>query len=106
MNAMRNALLLFILFRSVHLSAGDSIPDYYSNGIQFNDRVYVKNIATVQLSPDPDQLIPPIIKLGTDDRLYLSFDDLDADRKDYYYAFVHCTSDWKETNIMQSEFLE
>ncbi|HTL80279.1 MAG TPA: DUF5103 domain-containing protein [Bacteroidia bacterium] len=103
---MRNRFLFSFVLLTSRLLAGDTLDYYNSNTLRYDDHVYVKNIASVQLSPDPDQLIPAIIKLGSTDKLYLSFDDFDADNKDYYFSFVHCTSDWQPSNIMQSEYLD
>ena len=35
----------------------------------------------------------------------VSFDDLDADIKDYYYTIIHCNTDWTTSDLMQSEYI-
>ena len=35
----------------------------------------------------------------------MSFDDLDADIKDYYYTIIHCNSDWTASDLMTSEYI-
>jgi hypothetical protein len=35
----------------------------------------------------------------------VSFDDLDADIKNYYYTIVHCNSDWTASDLMESEYI-
>ena len=32
--------------------------------------------------------------------------DLDADVKDYSYTFMHCTANWKKSDLMKSEYLD
>ncbi|MBI3510040.1 MAG: DUF5103 domain-containing protein [Bacteroidetes bacterium] len=101
------SLVAFFIAGTKVFAAPDSIPDYYSDRtLHYDDRVYVKNIKSVQLSPDPQILAPAIIKLNTDDKLYLSFDDLDGDYKDYYFTFIHCTAKWEPSNILVSEYLD
>lgn len=56
--------------------------------------VFSPNIKTVQLYRDGFEMSAPIITLNSDERLKLSFDDLDADNKRYKYTIVHCESDW------------
>ena len=53
------------------------MPYYaWAQSVENNDLVYDANIQTVLLYPGGDQLAPPVIKLGSTDKLTLSFDDL------------------------------
>lgn len=45
----------------------------------------------------------PIIPLGS--KFLLSFDDLEADQKNYHYYIQHCTYDWEISNLQTTEFL-
>tara|TARA_B110000459_G_scaffold185835_1_gene216844 strand:+ start:85 stop:864 length:780 start_codon:yes stop_codon:yes gene_type:complete len=62
-------------------------------------------IKTLLCHKKEDELSLPIINLNTDNKLLVSFDDLDADIKDYYYTIIHCNSDWTESDLMQSEYI-
>lgn len=46
----------------------------------------------------------PIFKLG--ERFQFSFDDLIGDGSDYYYQIVHCTRDWKKSDLKITEYLK
>ncbi|MDV7186896.1 DUF5103 domain-containing protein [Lutibacter sp. TH_r2] len=71
----------------------------YSQEIE-NDPDYIK---TVILKPNTVNYYAPIMKLG---QLFtFSFDDLNADERDYYYKIEHCDIDWNPSNLMESEFL-
>jgi hypothetical protein len=61
---------------------------------QIQDAVYRNNVQTVQLHPYGNQLAYPVIRLGSNDRLELHFDDLDGNVKNYYYTFQLCNADW------------
>jgi hypothetical protein len=74
--------------------------------IQNNDLVYDENIQTVLLYAGGDQLAPPVIRLGTNDRLSLSFDDLSNTSYLFKYTLVHCTSDWQESNLDPMDYLQ
>ena len=52
-----------------------------------------------------EELSLAIINLNSDDKLLVSFDDLDADIKDYYYTIVHCNADWTTSDLMPSEYI-
>lgn len=53
-----------------------------------------QNIQAIKLFRTGDQTSFPLIQLGGSDVLELHFDDLDADVKNYYYAFQLCNADW------------
>lgn len=74
------------------------------NGIT-PDHVYMDNIKTIKFSPVGNALAIPIIALGSSDRVALSFDDLDADVKNYYYTLVLCNSNWKPANMNPFDYL-
>lgn len=100
--------LIFNSFTSQSLfaSAPDTTDYYSENSLRYEDRIYVKNIRTVILSPDPNGIVPPIISLNSENKLYLSFDDLDGDYKVYNFSIVHCTAKWEPSNILTSEYLD
>ena len=62
-------------------------------------------IKTLLCHKKEDELSLPILNLNTDNQLLISFDDLDADIKDYYYTIIHCNSDWSESDLMQNEYI-
>jgi len=70
------------------------------------DRTYDPNIQTVLLHEAGIQLSDPIIVLGQGKKLQLSFDDLSDDAYIFRYTLIHCTSDWKTTELEQIEYLD
>lgn len=63
------------------------------------DKVFQKNIKTVQLSLYGDQTAYPIIKLNSNDMLQLDFDDMDGDIKNYYYNIELRNADWSAVQM-------
>ncbi|WP_439130445.1 DUF5103 domain-containing protein [Polaribacter sp.] len=66
--------------------------------------VFAQNIKSVQLRPLQENNFSTIVPLGT--VLELSFDDLDADSKDYAYRIEHMTHDWKKSRLLSSQFID
>lgn len=62
-----------------------------------------QNIKTIELVPLNKQSPIPIVPLGS--VLQLSFDDLDADNKDYQYKIEHMTYDWKPSNLQANQYI-
>ena len=63
-----------------------------------------QHIKTIQLRPLQKNNFSAIVPLGT--VLELSFDDLEADSKQYQYKIEHKTHDWKESKLLSSQFID
>ncbi len=84
-----------------------SADDYYgSNAIRYEDYVYKKNIKTVELRDESFILTKAILSLGSEEKLKLSFDDLDADLKNYSYTIIHCNANWQPSDLMPNEYID
>ncbi|MGB0837894.1 MAG: DUF5103 domain-containing protein [Flavobacteriaceae bacterium] len=60
------------------------------------------NLKTIQLSSKSHRYTP-FLKWG--EVLEVSFDDLDADQKDYYYRIRHMNFDWSPSLLRPSEYI-
>ncbi|MCY7409472.1 MAG: DUF5103 domain-containing protein [Chitinophagales bacterium] len=69
------------------------------------DKVFVPNIKTVQLFVEPLILTDPVIPLTGMSQLHLKFDDLDGDRKNYFYTIVLCNFDWTISELTSFDYL-
>lgn len=74
--------------------------------LRYEDFIYKKNIHTVKLHEQSWELSPPLIRLNSDQRLQLSFDDLDGDLKNYSYTIIHCNYDWQPSDLIYSEYID
>ncbi|MEE2953980.1 MAG: DUF5103 domain-containing protein [Bacteroidota bacterium] len=70
------------------------------------DEIFEKNINTVLLYRQNQPLSLPIINLNTNDKLTMSFDDLDEKNKNYYFKIIHCDKDWKRSNLFKSQYTQ
>ena len=96
------AVVLLIQIVPGSLNGEDSIPNYF----QYSNRVFKSNIKTIQLYRSGWALSPPLLKLGSDESLLLSFDDLDADGKEYMFTIVHCDVNWQPSPLEQYEYID
>lgn len=62
------------------------------------------HIKSIQLSATRSNDFSPIIPLNGS--IALSFDDLEADEKDYYYKLEHCDKNWKTSDLISTEFVK
>jgi hypothetical protein len=102
---MKHFAALTLIFITTFSNAQDTTDYYGKNILHYDDFIYQPNIKTVLLTPPDFTISSPIIRLNTDDKLLLTFDDLDADVKDYAYTFVHCNANWTPSNLLYSQFV-
>ena len=69
----------------------------------FLTSITAQNIESIKLRPLQENNFSSIVPLGT--VLELSFDDLDADSKEYKYKIEHKTHDWKPSRLLSSQFI-
>ena len=73
--------------------------------ITYKDQTFSHNIKTVLCHKKEEQLSLAIINLESDEKLLFCFDDLDADKKSYFYTIIHCNANWTKSNLMQNEYI-
>ena len=118
-----NNFLTLLIISIVLLSACHSTKEIIDSNISlednsFNETIAIPEIAKIYKNETfnqqiktllchkiVDELSLPILNLNAEDQLLVSFDDLDADIKDYYYTIIHCNSDWTASDLMQNEYI-
>lgn len=73
--------------------------------IRMEDYVYVTNVKSVSFSPNGETLNTAVTSLRNMS-LYLSFDDLEGDIKDYTYDIIHCDRNWQPSQLQKIEYIE
>lgn len=75
--------------------------------LTFSDQSYEEEIRTVMLHPNAgtgSNLRPAVAEIRNQN-LVLEFDDLQADRSNYYVKLIHCNADWQKSSLMDLDFL-
>lgn len=83
----------------------------YSYSLSANELTYInqinnKNIKTVQLFNSKSNLSQPVVELNSQEQLILLFDELTSESTEYYYTIKHCSSDWQESFLMPTDYME
>ncbi len=89
-------ILTFLLFTPFLLQA---------TNIKYEDYIYNDSIKTVLLYQVGNPLSYPIIRLNSQDKLKLSFDDLTGNVKNYAVKFIHCDENWQPSNIPTMDYM-
>ncbi len=73
--------------------------------ISYTNTAYESNIKTVLLTQAGGLERFPVIDLGSNQQLHIEFDDMMPESDNYQYTFIHCSSDWKPSNLKPNEYL-
>lgn len=96
---MRFILKLYLILISFYQLNGAYLPISYTN------TSYEDNIKSVILSQNNSYERFPAIDLNSNQQLNLVFDDLMPENDNYQFTFIHCSSDWKPSNLRKNEYL-
>ncbi|MCX6332455.1 MAG: DUF5103 domain-containing protein [Bacteroidetes bacterium] len=70
------------------------------------DKIYDSNIKTVLIHPLGNSQGLPVISLDQMNALEISFDDLKAQQKNYYYSVELMNEDWTSANLSPFDYLQ
>lgn len=61
---------------------------------------------SMKVMKEGDFMAAPVIRLGSDERIIINFDEWNEDYSDLQYRLVHCGPDWKPSGLLESEYLD
>jgi hypothetical protein len=100
-------LILANITITVFCQENNGQGDYYKeNYLRYYDKIYNDQIHAVRLHNTSFELSDPILKLGQEEQLMLSFDDFEGGVKNYKYTLIHCSSDWHPSDLQVQEYIE
>ncbi len=117
-NTMNDTIVDSIEFDSIELSSADTTAIDINDSItekeekieidyiDLSNCIVKQNIKTVLLHRDGWDLSPPLIRYNSDEKLLLSFDDLDGDVKEYIFTIVHCNANWEPSGLRKDEYID
>ncbi len=71
----------------------------------FQNATFREGIQTIQVYPEGNPLGYPFIGLNFGENLEFHFDIMSTDLTVYSYGILHCTHDWKKSDLESSEYL-
>lgn len=72
----------------------------------YDDKAYLPVIRSVQFYPSGKENQLPVFTIGNGSPLLLTFDDLRADIRNYYFAIEHCNRDWTPSRATVIDYVE
>ncbi len=99
-----NSLFFGIILLSI--SVCFCFANSYPDNNQFKTEILKESIKSVFMHREGWRLGYPIIELNAEVSLVLRFDDLSEGIKNYQYKIIHCNSDWTQSNLTDTEYLD
>ncbi|MDE6380499.1 MAG: DUF5103 domain-containing protein [Muribaculaceae bacterium] len=65
-----------------------------------------ERLRTMKVMKEGDFMAAPSIRLDSDERIIVTFDEWSEDYSDLQYRLVHCGPDWKPSGLLESEYLD
>lgn len=108
---MSNKFYIFFLLFSLAVLSPVSLFSSENNRpedekIYYSNYTYRNSIKSVNISREGWKLSYPFIKLHSEEKLILSFDELLDDARDYSYLITHCDAEWKPSDIFVSDYID
>ena len=94
---LRKLFFLVLLFAVSSLRAEQK---YYTQSLH----PQIKTLQVIDSEDDP--LRRPVLELGDERQLEISFDELSHDPHYYSYTVLHCNADWTPSDLQSSEYLQ
>ena len=69
-------------------------------------QIFDPSFKTLQVQLLDHPTAPPVMSLGSVDRIIVSFDQLAEDRSYLRYELIHCDAEWQPEGLVDSEFLD
>ncbi len=68
--------------------------------------IFSSSFKTLQTKVNGDDQLPPVIIMGSDDVLAISFDELASDRRYMRYELLHCNALWVVDALLPSDYVD
>ena len=63
-------------------------------------------VRSLQVTNPNDFMAPPVIRMGSSDRLNINFDIIGEEHQYLRFRLLHCNADWQPSRLLESEYLD
>lgn len=77
-----------------------------ANGAVVSDQIFDSRFRTLKTSVADEFMAALVIRLGTNDRIIVNFDEIGEDNSFLQYRLIHCNADWEPSRLVESEYLD
>lgn len=78
----------------------------FIKGEEASTAIFNRAFRTLKTETAGSFMQPPVIRLGTEDRLIISFDEIAESNSELRYRLLHCNADWQPSKLVESEYID
>lgn len=75
-------------------------------GMDTGQQMFRDNVRTLSVTNPDNFMAPPVLRMGSSDRLNINFDIIGDDMEYLRYRLIHCNADWQPSHLMESEYIK
>lgn len=102
---MVNKQISHILATTLAIAAALNFNADATGNFDTSTQIKHHSFHSLQTKVNGSDQLPPVIMLGTDDRLTICFDEIADDRRYMRYELIHCNMRWQPDALIPTEFL-
>lgn len=69
-------------------------------------RIFDKRFKTLKTQVEDNFMSTPVMRMGTNDRLTIKFDEIGEDNSYLEFRLLHCNADWQPSRLVESEYVD
>lgn len=69
-------------------------------------RILDNRFRTLKTMAEDNFMSPPVIRMNTDDRIIVNFDEIGEDNSYLEYRLLHCDRHWQPSGLLESEYVD
>lgn len=77
-----------------------------ARGDDTSEKIFNPRFRTLKTEVEDNFMAPPVIRMGTYDRLTIKFDEIGEDNSYLEYRLIHCNADWQPSRLVESEYVD
>ncbi len=73
---------------------------------KYRTQIFDNEIKTLKIHLSDDPFSYPVLTLGSNERISVSFDQMSHGARNYSYSIVHCNADWTQSSLFEMEYID
>lgn len=69
-------------------------------------RIFDNTFRTLKVQVLDNFMMPPVIRMGTEDRIVINFDEIGETNSYLEFRLIHCNADWQPSRLVESEYID
>lgn len=76
------------------------------HAVDTSQGIFHPDFRSLKVTKENQFLSPPVIRLGSNERIIVNFDEIGDDWQSLQFRLIHCNSDWQPSRLIESEYLD